>query len=97
MLNSFLSKHNSKENFRNTWNDILILSKSSTKELPLVTEDKLLNRFAAELYDVAVSKHDKFLNIDFSKPHKESSKINNESKGYVNNGWRYKISKNYAP
>lgn len=65
-MDRFLIQHNSKSNFKNTWNDILILSKAINKQLPLLTEDKLLNRFAAENYDIKAIGQDGFLKIDFS-------------------------------
>lgn len=97
LLDQFLRKYNNKNDFRNTWNDILILSKSINHKIPLLTEDKLLNRFASELFNGRISAHEGLLDIDFSIGQQSDTPKNLESKGYINRGWAYKMKKNYAP
>jgi len=96
LLNDFLSKYNSKGNFRNTWNDILILSKAISKRAPLLTEDKLLNRFASENYQAKTTEKNGILDIDFSIYPELKKKKSSESKGYINRGWQYMMNKNNA-
>ena len=97
LLDKFIIKHNSKSDFKNTWNDILILSKAINKQLPLLTEDKLLNRFAADNYNKKAIEENGVLKIDFSDIMLIKRMTNNESKGYINRGWEYKMTRNYAP
>jgi hypothetical protein len=97
LLDKFLIKHSSKSDFKNTWNDILILSKAINKQLPLLTEDKLLNRFAAENYNTKAIQENGFLKIDFSDTKNVEKRTNKESKGYINRGWEYKMINNYSP
>jgi len=94
LLEKFLSKYSSKDDFSNTWNDILILSKSISKKMTLLTEDKLLNTFASESFNANCIRDNGILNIDFSKAVIIKRKPNRETKEYINNGWQYKMRKN---
>jgi len=91
ILEKFIDKYSTKGNFRNTWNDILILSKSINKGLLLITEDKLLNKIAMEFYNAIVTKNNDFVNLTFNTIEEPIRKINKESKGYINKSWEYKI------
>ena len=95
LLDKFLKNHSIKEDFRNSWNDLLILSKSINTKSTLVSNDKLLNKFAAEMFEakiIAIS-HDE-IEIDFTKLDNDENKYRKfESKGYLNRGWQYKINK----
>ncbi len=93
LLDLFLKNHSIKEDFRNSWNDLLILSKSVNSNAKLITKDKLLNKFATELYKaktiyIGIDE----IEIDFSEK-KDDARDNTkfESKGYINRGWQYKI------
>lgn len=95
LLDLFLKNHSIKEDFRNSWNDLLILSKSINTKSILVTKDKLLNKFAAEIYDAkVVSSTENEIEIDFRELDFEDNKYRKfESKGYINRGWQYKMNK----
>lgn len=88
LLSTFKEKHNPKNNFRNTWNDILILSSAIGAEERLVTEDGLLSRFASENYEVKSQSNQQFVELNFSKKKGLKKKIFRESKGYINHGWK---------
>jgi len=93
LLSKFLNKYNSKNNFLNTWNDILILSKAINSKLQLITEDKLLNTFASEIYNANYKRINDVLKIDFSDVRDFEDIKSKDNKGYINNGWQYKIRK----
>ncbi len=94
LLTQFIQNHSLKEDFRNCWNDILILSKSINEGGKLITSDKLLNKFASEVYEGQITKKDGFLEIQFPNEIEKSKNIEKlESKGYINRGWNYKIRK----
>jgi hypothetical protein len=97
LFSQFVSKHNCKSNIRNTVNDVLILASAIEYQKPLLTEDSLLNRFAAEIYDVkTIEQSDNNIIIDFSKVAPVNRSCNLESKGYINRGWNYSIRKRKA-
>lgn len=92
LLGKFLKEHSLKNDFRNCWNDILILSKTINEGGKLITSDKLLNKFACEVYDGKIVKTDGVLEINFPIENEHSKKYKTfESKGYVNRSWNYKI------
>ena len=95
LFSEFVSQHNCKGNIRNSVNDILILSTAIDREKKLLTRDNLLNRFAAEYYEVAVYKDNDEILIDFSEDIIKE-KRSRESKEYINKGWSYAISQNRA-
>ncbi|MEH2242710.1 hypothetical protein [Nostoc sp.] len=95
LFSEFTSEHNCKDNVRNTVNDILILATAIDKEKKFLTDDNLLNRFAAEYYEAPIHEDKDKLLIDFSEKVVEKRK-NQESKGYINRGWSYAVRKNRA-
>ena len=97
LLQKFREHHNPKENFRNTWNDMLILSCAQDKNSKLVTEDSLLARFAAETAQIDPIETPPFLELPYRKEGHEIRKRSKESKGYINNGWRAKFSTGKSP
>lgn len=93
LLDLFLCKYTLKDDFRNCWNDLLILAKSANEGATLISSDKLLNRFASDiLYGNFKEKKD-YIEIQFPvKNGIERIDYNQfESKGYINRGWQYKI------
>jgi hypothetical protein len=94
LLDIFTKSHPLKDDFRNSWNDILILSKALNCGARLITEDKLLNKFASEIFSVKMnSLGGGAIEIDFSKKQEDIDDFMKlESKGYVNRGWQYKIN-----
>ncbi|MCB9302627.1 MAG: hypothetical protein H6566_18450 [Lewinellaceae bacterium] len=93
LLDLFLSRYNAKDDFRNTWNDILILCKALNNEAIVYTEDKLLARFASEIFQGSINSHGDGLIIDFSISNRQEAESNRESKWYVNRGWQYRMKK----
>lgn len=92
ILDAFLNKYSIKDDFRNSWNDILILSKCLNQGERLITHDKLLNELAIELFHVEIEWHNKYIEIAF--PESRKKKIEDkqrESKGYINRSWQYKF------
>ncbi|MBE9058615.1 hypothetical protein [Sphaerospermopsis sp. LEGE 08334] len=88
LFSEFVSEHKCKGNIRNTINDLLILATAIDREKKFLTNDNLLNRFAAEYYEAPVYQREDELLIDFSEKPLEKRK-NRESKGYINKGWSY--------
>jgi len=87
----FIEQHNSKEDLRNSINDIIILATAAEKKMLLVSKDSLLNRFAAKECNVVLKEVKGTLELDFSAP-KSVERMNfSESKGYVNRGWSYSV------
>jgi predicted nucleic acid-binding protein len=94
LLDRFIQIHSLKDDFRNCWNDILILSKSINEGGKLITSDKLLNRFASEIYNGKINESKEVLEIEFPNENNETKRLEKpESKGYINRGWNYKIRK----
>jgi hypothetical protein len=57
--------------FRNTWNDIFILSSAVNRSATLITEDNLLSRFAADLYRAKSQHEDTFLSLAADRAYRE--------------------------
>lgn len=95
LLSQFISKYKIKNNFRNSWNDILILSKAISSGMTLHTKDSLLNTFAAEVNHAQLEKKANMLILKFSDSAQPKVKNSKESKGYINNSWRFKINNHY--
>lgn len=93
ILSLFLNDYNPKENFRNTYNDILILSTAIENKTKLITHDKLLNGLSVKIYGGIIKKENDFVQVDFSDNSSVSRKDSKESKGYINRGWQYKARK----
>ncbi|MFG6097340.1 hypothetical protein SPB21_18895 [Leptothoe sp. ISB3NOV94-8A] len=93
LFSEFVSKYNCKGNVRNTINDLLILSTAINRKKKLLTNDSLLNRFAAEYYEAPIHQNENELLIDFSEKLLKKTK-NRESKGYINKGWSYALRNN---
>ena len=97
LLAKFRAIHNPKDNFRNTWNDLLILSSAIRHNENLVTEDSLLARFAALQYGVEPQTKHGFLELPLTKTSTTDRNAIKESKGYINSGWRVKFSRPQQP
>jgi hypothetical protein len=74
--------------FRNSWNDILILSTAQDSGDRFLTGDSQLSRFAASLLGEFTEQGSSILEIRLNAVHDEIKKKNRESKGYINKGWR---------
>lgn len=93
LLSRFREKYNVKRDFRNSWNDLLILSCALGANEPLITEDKLLAEFASKHLGFTPTKKQDFVELRFVTGETNSEKQFRESKGYINTGWRVKFSK----
>lgn len=98
LLDSFLKKHMIKKDFKNSWNDLLILSKVINSGGNLISTDKLLNHFAAKEFAASVKRNYDFFEFRFPTTNaKSGNKLTKfESKGYINKGWAYRINKGKA-
>ncbi len=94
LLSDFTIKHNPKEDFRNTVNDILIFTIALKSGMTLITKDNLLNRFAADYFEAHSKIKDNLLEVTFAQRITKEQRNNHESKGYINRGWHYKL-RNY--
>lgn len=94
LLASFLEKHELKQNFRNSWNDLLILATAVQAGGVLLTEDELLMRHAAGVSGGRAEAIDRGVAIDFSIVGARVEKWKGESKGFINRGWQVRFSQN---
>ena len=95
LLNKFLLEHSLKEDFRNSWNDILIASTAVNRGFKLISKDKLLNKFiSSELGAKEKMLADDLIEYNFSSDDVSERKYQKfESKGYINRSWRYYMNK----
>jgi hypothetical protein len=87
LLAAFKESHNLKANFRNSWNDLLILAATANRGEILDTKDNELSRFIADYFGVTVEERKPFLRLSFSKKQNISERLKTNSKGYINHGW----------
>jgi len=93
LLSQFRERYNIKVNFRNSWNDFLVMSCAMCANESLITEDSLLSKFASENLGVTPEKKQDFVELPFAANKTNGHKQFRESKGYINNGWRIRFSK----
>jgi|GEM_PF-953291 len=91
LLTKFIERHPLKADFRNCWNDILILAKTINSGEELYTKDKLLNQFALEEYGGTKEKNGNSVILKFMENKGDNREVSIESKNYINRGWDYKI------
>ena len=91
LLSTFLRKHNTKSKFRNTWNDMLILASARSTQLPLLSNDTLLNRVACELWDGKMDGQGEMVRVAFPSPATSEARESKESKGFINKGWNVRF------
>ena len=87
LLASFKEHHNLKANFRNSWNDLLILAATVNRGEILDTEDSELSRFVAAYFGIRIEEHKQSLRLAFPDEGLSKERRKSSSKGYVNNGW----------
>ena len=81
LLAEFQTVYKTKENFRNSWNDILIFSVALQASTSLVTYDSLLSKFIAAKYATSSSElQNHFSLLDFAEEEKPKKRIRSESK-----------------
>lgn len=95
LLQEFRKEHNLKENFRNSFNDMLILASAIDTSALLITEDSLLNKFASKQFTGAYQIQDGIATIDFSQDSLATRHKSRESKGYINKSWQVSF-RNYS-
>ena len=97
ILCTFLEDNNPKKNFLNTLRDALILGTAVKHRLLLQTEDKLLAKLAAKLFDADMHHEGADLIVDFGGSLVGERTGRSESKGYINRGWRIAVEKQRGP
>ena len=90
-LDRFLECHESKSNFRNTVNDMMILAMSKELNSELWTEDELLGQFASTTLGRSVENKGGLFKVFPPQKDGGSEQSDDESKGYVNKSWRTRI------
>jgi len=91
LFSDFISQYSCKDNIRNTVNDILILATAITRNVPLVTQDSLLNRFAADHLNAPIKQDIGNIVINFASEESKNKTFSKGSKGYFNRGWSYLV------
>jgi hypothetical protein len=92
LLEQFTQHHNVKANFRNTWNDLLILAVARNRNSKLLTLDMELAAFANECNAGTVTRDGAVAAIDFAQSIPLNVRRENQgAKGYVNSGWRVHV------
>jgi predicted nucleic acid-binding protein len=88
LLSEFEARFSLKDNFRNSWNDMLILATAIRANEALITRDRVLAEFAADVIQAEVADHaDASFQVDFNTE-SVMRRSNLESRGYINLGWR---------
>ncbi len=88
LLPRFTREYNLKNDFRNSLNDLLILATAIRMNETLHTRDQVLSDFAVTVAQAEVSSRtDGRFEVSFRDP-SAVRRVNSESKGYINLGWR---------
>ena len=89
LLATFAQDHNLKEDFRNSLNDVLILSAAAVEGAKLLSFDRELRRFASSL-QAKVGTNADLLAFDFATEVVKRADTR-ESRGYINRGWAFQV------
>ena len=92
LLDAFVRNHNLKRDFRNSWNDLLILAAVINAGSVLVTRDNELSRFGANQNRAEIRRTPPFVELEFPAPSARAERLRLESKGYSDRGWRVRFS-----
>lgn len=95
LLSQFAAQFRTKQNVRNTINDIFILATAIDASAELITKDSTLARFAADVFRVGLQSHKGYIVINFSRSINATRKAAKESKGYIHRGWQFHL-RNYG-
>ena len=87
LLYRFLQKYNLKKNFRNSVNDILIVSAAIYGGGELLTRDSLLVKFCADSGLLKTHGHDEWIRCESTRNTVGRRSTNRESRAYINRGW----------
>ncbi len=93
-LFDFSQEYSLKDNFRNSFNDLLILACAERQQEDLQTKDSLLSRFFASRNSNRVSENGSNIVVHFAGSALGRSGGRSESKGYINRGWRIAVENN---
>lgn len=94
LLEKFKESHNLKQRFRNSWNDLLVLSMARNRSADLITVDSELARFSARIDDARVEDCDKGgVTLHYPQLNDSVRRKPTESKGYINQSWRVKVAR----
>lgn len=98
LLSALENKYSVKQNFRNSWNDLLIAATAITSLGKLETKDSFLAREVAKyVHAKTETKSEELLQITFQSTESELNNFKRESKGYINRSWRIRFSQNSHP
>lgn len=88
------NEYNVKDNYRNSFMDLLILATSVQKKERLITQDKELNKALKKCCEyLNISTYaEGICSIDYCDKHMEKD-VKNDNKGYINNSWRIMLKK----
>ena len=92
MVRLYFRSHNSKENTRNSINDILIFSTAIASDAKLITNDNELKRFIASNLKLKIDNLENGLIAIHSSYSVKIPNTRDDTKGYVNTGWRIKLN-----
>ena len=88
------NEYNVKDNYRNSFMDLLILAAAVEKEERLISQDKELNKVLKKCCEyLNISIYSKGISsIDYNDKRMEKD-VKSDNKGYINNSWRIMIKK----
>lgn len=87
LLYRFVKKYKLKKNFRNSFNDMLILAVAIDHGAELLTRDSLLVNFCADCNLVKKHKFDEWIRCETTTTPSKGRGNRRESKGYINRSW----------
>jgi predicted nucleic acid-binding protein len=93
LLAEYTRNHNLKREFRNSWNDLLILATAISQSARLITQDNELSRFAAEQHGALTQWDEHFAGVNFNARDRTTELEKAESKGYINKSWSVSFRK----
>lgn len=93
IMSSIDGHYNFKKNFRNSIMDLLIASTALTDGSTLCTKDYELNKVICKNYNLPYTVFNGILSINNYEKLESTHLVREESKNYINRGWRYKINK----
>lgn len=84
--------YNVKDNYRNSFMDLLIVATAVEKKEKIISKDKELNKVLKKCCEyLNVSAYSEGITSIFYQESNEKNEIKNDNKGYVNNSWKVMI------
>lgn len=93
LLDEFERHQNVKDNFHNSWFDLLIFATAYRANLYPLTHDKELRRFVARKYGAEDRAAGEFVETIWPAREGSGGRVSRESKGYINRGWQVTFRK----